>query len=523
VNEPSQGSLLRRTIQLDGLYGKMRRTRADLAGRSLKWVLNWGLLPTNILFMLLSWWDSSSGFLWGIVLVVLGGCLMFGAATNDINTFEVLRMPSLRRLIVARWLKAAPSLMWNGAWFAWLICFIMAEIRRSPDLLRYTSLGAGAFLMPFALFAWGAGGCQPWFQNRRSSHVLIAVNIWAFLALFVQYVTRIFYSVAAGSLSFEWHSNIRWLQPLFSPLGLPALLILITTAMLLFQLYQLRYMEKGAGSDADWTAKSASLGRNAPYFRQEPKPFARPSSWPDLSKPAWFARIISPLLRALVVNYLANLRMTWIRARHAGPLWKRPFKLAALPVSLVIRGCPFPRMAMLWALLAMSANFASKFYWGWIFLAVSLAGSHISLPDAAQLHLYGATYRRQMFFNFKLFVLTSALPLLAVLSVPCFRNRTYYSVVVFIGFLLLRGGRTTFSNQQHLMPRRLLYGLSVVSAFLLLILSDVGARIPHWGYWILVMIGALCLWRRFQYWTEERLRDFAAEHNNYQMDRLLRF
>jgi hypothetical protein len=215
--------------------------------------------------------------------------------------------------------------------------------------------------------------------------------------------------------------------------------------------------------------------------------------------------------------------MTWIRARYAKPFLARPFKLAVLPVSLIIRGCPFPRLAILWALLSLSTIFASKFYWSWMLLTVFAAGSRVSLPDAARLHLYGASYRRLMLFNFKLFILTSALPLLAVLSMPGFHNRTYYSVVVLSGLLLLRGGWTTVSNPQHDIRRRVFIGLSVFSAGLLFIVRDIGAQTPYWCYWILVAIGALCLWRRLEYWTEERLLEFAAGNSDSRLNRILRF
>jgi hypothetical protein len=416
---------------------------------------------------------------------------------------------------------------WRGmGHVAWLIYFILVERRPPLTLLEHATLCADAFLMPFALFAFGAAGGFFVGQIRWSDEELFVKSAACVAAVWpILYALKAFFSDLVGFNIFNTYTNIEWVQRLFPSLGFPASLIIFTLAMLPLHLYQFKYKEtysEGNWWDTDRTQKALSRRFSALYSRQGALS-ARQKSQSKLSKPAWFALIKSPLLRALIVNYLAALRITWISARYARPFLIRPFKLAVLPFSLIIRGRPFAIVAVFFALLALIPGFASQLYWFFLLLVLLYAGSPLSLIHAVQLHLYGASYRRQMFFNFKLFVLTSVLPLLAMTYMPRFAGNTPYRVVVLLGLLLLRGGWTTISNPQHAMRRRLFFGLSVVSVSLLLILRDIGSHIPYWWYWNLVVIGAFCLWRRLEYWTEERLRDFAARHNDCQMDRLLRF
>jgi hypothetical protein len=94
---------------------------------------------------------------------------------------------------------------------------------------------------------------------------------------------------------------------------------------------------------------------------------------------------------------------------------------------------------------------------------------------------------------------------------------------VLLGLLLVRSGWTPFVNPQNSWKRELVSGLFVIAVGLILMLSRADGHIPYGCYWILVLFGALCLWRRLEYWTEERLREFAARPNDILMDRLLRF
>jgi hypothetical protein len=530
VNELGQWSLLRRTLQLDSLYGRMCDAQLKLPEKSLMglWgIFKWGLLPTCVVFLIRSGADLfSKGAWWIMIGVLFFGCFISGATTNDVNVFEALRMPSRKWLIIARWLRAAPRLAWYGAWLAWLIYFILAERQTSLALLGNAPLFVNAFLMPFALFAFGAAGAFSIGQIRWSDEELIVKSlVCGGAAILILYALKIFFSAEVGFNIFNTYTNIEWTQQFSSSLDFPASLALFTIAMLPLQIYQFKYREKyseGYEWDANRTQKAPSRRFNVFYSRQGALS-ARQKSQSNLSRPAWFAQIKSPLLRALIVNYLATLRMTWIRARYARPILIRPFKLALLPVSIIIRGRPFSIVAVFFALLALIPDFASQTYWLLLLLVLLYAGSPLSLTHVVQLHLYGASYRRQLFFNFKLFILTSVLPLLAMTYMPRFAIKTLYRVVVLLGLLLLRGGWTKISNLQHTMRRRLFFGFTALLVSLLLLLKDIGAHIPYWWYWILVLIGALCLWRRLAYWTEERLRNFAARHNDYQMDRLLRF
>jgi hypothetical protein len=530
VNKRSQWSLLRRTLQLDSLYGRMCDGQLKLWERSLVgvwWFFKWGLLPACVMLINRAQLDSSAKGAWWIMIGALFfGCFISGAITNDVNVFEALRMPSRKWLIIARWLRAAPRLAWHGAWLAWLIYFILAEKRTSLALLGNAPLFANAFLMPFVLFAFGAAGAFFIGQIRWSDEELIVKSlVCGGAALLILYALKIFFSAEVGFNIFNTYTNIEWTQRFSSSLGFPASLIIFTIAMLPLQIYQFKYRENysaGLEWDVDRTQKAPSRRFNALYSRQGALS-VRQKSQSNLSRPAWFSLIKSPLLRALIVNYLATLRMTWIRARYARPILIRPFKLAILPVSLIIRGRPFSIVAVFFALLALIPDFASQPYWLLLLLVLLYAGSPLSLTHVVQLHLYGASYRRQLFFNFKLFILTSVLPLLAMTYMPRFAVKTLYRVVVLLGLLLLRGGWTAISNPQHTMRRRLFFGLSALSVSLLLLLKDMSAHIPYWWHWILVLIGALCLWRRLAYWTEDRLRDFAAGRHDHQMDRLLRF
>jgi hypothetical protein len=531
VTALAQWQLLRSTIQLDNLYDRMCAARSNFTGRSLGWIgsfFKWGLLPLCVTPMTRSWIDPSSGGVWGLVTgVLLIGCFISGTLTNAINTFEVLRMPSLRGLVAARWLRSAPRLAWYGVWLTGLIGFMLAERQQTYSSIKYAPLYAGAFLTPFFLFALGAIGGFFVLQIRRgNTYFFVKCLAFGGAAYLLFSALKIYISALAGFSGFGNHASIGWMQRLLLSFSFTGFLIVFTVAMQPLQIFLLKNKDKPLEDnerDSDQSQESLPYRFNALRSRQGFDAFTCLKSHINLSKPAWFALFKSPLWRALIVSYLAGLRMTWMRARHAWPRWKRPFKLAALPVSFVIRGCPFPRLALLFALLTLTTNFSSRFYWLWTFLTLFFAGSHVSLTDTARLHLYGVSYRRQLFFNFKFFILAIALPLLAVISIPVFYNRTYYSVVVFLGLLLLRCGRTTFSNPRHSPRRRWVFGLSAATAVFLLVFRDIGAHIPYAFYWSFILIGAISLWRRLNYWTEERLLGFAAKHHPAHMDHLLRF